>query len=85
MLAVIPSNIDIATHEIVTKEIDPEGLRDLGVLTKPNLIDSGGEENAMSLVDGKQIHFVLDTALSATRAGASYRVTPLRPTRRRSC
>jgi hypothetical protein len=56
ILAVIPSNIDVSTQEILTiaKEVDPECLRTLGVLTKPNLIDSGGEENVMSLVDGKQ-------------------------------
>lgn len=56
ILAVIPSNIDASTQEILTiaKEVDPEGLRTLGVLTKPNLIDSGGVENVMSFVDGKQ-------------------------------
>lgn len=56
ILAVIPSNTDIATQEILTiaKEVDPLGLRTLGVLTKPDLIDSGGEENVMSLVEGKR-------------------------------
>jgi hypothetical protein len=56
ILAVIPSNTDIATQEILTiaKEVDPKGLRTLGVLTKPDLIDRGGEENVMSLVEGKR-------------------------------
>ncbi|KAF8846498.1 hypothetical protein BDZ45DRAFT_623650 [Acephala macrosclerotiorum] len=56
ILAVIPSNIDITTQEILTlaKEVDPEGIRTLGVLTKPDLIDNGGEENVMSLVEGKR-------------------------------
>jgi hypothetical protein len=56
ILAVIPSNTDIATQEIlsIAKELDPNGLRTLGVLTKPDLIDKGGEENVMSLVEGKR-------------------------------
>ena len=56
ILAVIPSNTDIATQEIlsIAKEVDPKGLRTLGVLTKPDLIDKGGEENVMSLVEGKR-------------------------------
>lgn len=56
ILAVIPSNTDIATQEIlsIAKELDPNGLRTLGVLTKPDLIDEGGEENVMSLVEGKR-------------------------------
>ena len=32
----------------------PKGLRTLGVLTKPDLIDNGGEENVMMLVEGKR-------------------------------
>lgn len=56
ILAVIPSNTDIATQEIlsIAKELDPNGLRTLGVLTKPDLVDKGGEENVMSLVEGKR-------------------------------
>lgn len=56
ILAVIPSNTDIATQEIlsIAKELDLNGLRTLGVLTKPDLIDKGGEENVMSLVEGKR-------------------------------
>lgn len=56
ILAVIPCNTDIATQEIlsIAKELDPKGIRTLGVLTKPDLIDKGGEENVMSLVEGKR-------------------------------
>src|SRR5450432_1724189 len=56
ILAVIPSNTDIATQEIISiaKEVDPKGLRTLGVLTKPDLVDKGAEENVMSLVQGKR-------------------------------
>jgi hypothetical protein len=55
ILAVIPSNTDIATQEIlsIAKNWDPDGLRTLGVLTKPDLIDKGAEENVMRLVEGK--------------------------------
>jgi hypothetical protein len=46
ILAVIPSNTDIATQEILTiaKEVGFNGLLALRVLTKPDLIDNGGEE-----------------------------------------
>ena len=56
ILAVIPSNMDIATQEIlsIAKDLDPNGVRTLGVLTKPDLIDNGGEESVMSLVEGKR-------------------------------
>ncbi|KAI9736866.1 MAG: hypothetical protein M1818_005917 [Claussenomyces sp. TS43310] len=56
ILAVIPSNTDVATQEIleIAKKVDPAGVRTLGVLTKPDLVDRGGEENIMSLVEGKR-------------------------------
>jgi hypothetical protein len=56
ILAVIPSNVDIATQEIlsIAKEVDPKGLRTLGVLTKPDLVDKGAEENVISLVQGER-------------------------------
>jgi hypothetical protein len=43
MLAVIPCNVDIATQEILERaeEVDPDGIRTLGVLTKPDLVDKG--------------------------------------------
>lgn len=54
MLAVIPANVDVATQEILemAKEVDPEGNRTLGVLTKPDLVDRGAESRVVSLVNG---------------------------------
>src|SRR5580700_1803084 len=56
ILAVLPANVDIATQEILSlaKEVDPNGIRTLGVLTKPDLVDAGGEESVMDLVRGKR-------------------------------
>ncbi|KAF6236090.1 hypothetical protein HO173_005718 [Letharia columbiana] len=53
-LAVIPAPVDIATQEILSlaEEADPLGQRTLGVLTKPDLLDKGGEELVMDLVRG---------------------------------
>src|SRR5271156_2905273 len=41
ILAVIPAPTDIATQSILTmaEEVDPQGLRTLGVFTKPDLVD----------------------------------------------
>ena len=54
ILAVIPAPVDIATQEILSmsEEADPLGQRTLGVLTKPDLVDRGGEEYVMDLVRG---------------------------------
>jgi len=54
ILAVIPAPVDIATQEILSmaEEVDPLGQRTLGVLTKPDLVDKGGEEHVMDLVYG---------------------------------
>lgn len=56
ILAVIPAPTDIATQEILTiaDGVDPNGERTLGVLTKPDLVDKGGEEGVMDLVRGKR-------------------------------
>ena len=56
MLTVVPANVDITTQEILemARELDPEGNRTLGVLTKPDLVDKGAETEAMELVDGKK-------------------------------
>ena len=41
LLVVVPANVDIATQEILEKaeEMDPNGIRTLRVLTKPDLVD----------------------------------------------
>ncbi|KAL8791488.1 MAG: hypothetical protein Q9213_000105 [Squamulea squamosa] len=54
ILAVIPANVDIATQEILemAKVYDKEGQRTLGVLTKPDLVDKGAEDNVVNLVRG---------------------------------
>ncbi|RJE20074.1 DYNc [Aspergillus sclerotialis] len=61
MLTVIPANVDIATQEILemARELDPEGNRTLGVLTKPDLVDKGAEVKVMELVDGNKSDLTL--------------------------
>jgi Dynamin family len=56
MLAVIPCNVDIATQEILERaeEVDPEGIRTLGVLTKPDLVDKGAEMTVVDLIEGRR-------------------------------
>lgn len=55
MLVVVPANVDIATQEILKKaeDIDPDGIRTLEVLTKPDLVDKGAEQNVIDLVEVK--------------------------------
>ncbi|XP_071994912.1 interferon-induced GTP-binding protein Mx2-like isoform X1 [Engystomops pustulosus] len=51
-LAVVPSNVDIATTEALemAREVDPNGERTLGILTKPDLVDKGSELEVVSVV-----------------------------------
>ncbi|KYG40858.1 hypothetical protein M433DRAFT_8419 [Acidomyces richmondensis BFW] len=55
MLAVIPANVDVATQEILelAKDVDPEGDRTLGLLTKPDLVDKGTEWRIIDLIEGR--------------------------------
>lgn len=55
MLAVVPGNVDIATQEIIemARELDPDGNRTLGIITKPDLVDKGAEDKVFELVEGK--------------------------------
>ena len=54
MLAVVPANVDVATQEILelAAEADIHGDRTLGILTKPDLVDKGGESGVLALIDG---------------------------------
>lgn len=42
----VPANVDIATQEIIqmAEDADPGRKRTLAVLTKPDLVDKGAEE-----------------------------------------
>ena len=55
MLTVIPANVDVATQEILefAADVDPDGIRTLGVLTKPDLVDEGAETRVVDLLEGR--------------------------------
>ncbi|XP_036955983.1 interferon-induced GTP-binding protein Mx isoform X4 [Acanthopagrus latus] len=57
-LVVVPSNVDIATTEALkmAQEVDPDGERTLGILTKPDLVDKGTEETVVDIVHNDVIH-----------------------------
>jgi len=54
LLAVVPSNVDIATQEILemAEEVDKDKIRTLGILPKPDLVDRGAENAVIDLLDG---------------------------------
>lgn len=57
ILAVLPSNVDIATQEILelAEEFDKSGERTLGVLTKPDLVlEPSAQAAVLDLVQGKK-------------------------------
>ncbi|CAH2219118.1 interferon-induced GTP-binding Mx2 [Pelobates cultripes] len=51
-LVVVPCNVDIATNEALemAREVDPSGERTLGILTKPDLVDKGTEQDVVNVV-----------------------------------
>nr|XP_046240531.1 interferon-induced GTP-binding protein Mx-like [Scatophagus argus] len=57
-LVVVPCNVDIATTEALkmAQEVDPDGERTLGILTKPDLVDKGTEETVVNIVHNEVIH-----------------------------
>ncbi|XP_029287018.1 interferon-induced GTP-binding protein Mx [Cottoperca gobio] len=57
-LVVVPCNVDIATTEALkmAQEVDPDGERTLGILTKPDLVDKGTEETVVEIVQNEVIH-----------------------------
>ncbi|CUF06659.1 dynamin, putative [Bodo saltans] len=56
ILAVTPANADLATSQALrlAKQVDPDGVRTLGVLTKLDLMDKG--TNALDMLSGRQIN-----------------------------
>ncbi|XP_060926110.1 interferon-induced GTP-binding protein Mx-like [Limanda limanda] len=56
-LVVVPCNVDIATTEALkmAQEVDPDGERTLGILTKPDLVDKGSEESVIDIVHNEVI------------------------------
>ena len=56
ILAVLAANVDIATTEILdmAAEVDPSGQRTLGILTKPDLVEKGAEQDIIDLVRGRK-------------------------------
>ncbi|KAM4587557.1 interferon-induced GTP-binding protein Mx isoform 2-T2 [Odontesthes bonariensis] len=56
-LVVVPCNVDIATTEalMMAQQVDPDGERTLGILTKPDLVDKGTEETVVEIVHNEVI------------------------------
>jgi interferon-induced GTP-binding protein Mx1 len=52
ILAVVPANQDLACSEILerAKQVDPDGTRTIGVLTKPDLVDDGAERQVVQVL-----------------------------------
>ncbi|KAI1525882.1 interferon-induced GTP-binding protein Mx2, partial [Pyrenophora tritici-repentis] len=72
ILAVLPSNVDVATQEILTlaEEADPAGDRTLGILTKADLLTERTARLAVvNLVEGNRKPLKLGYHVVANRGG----------------
>eukprot|EP00469_Lotharella_globosa_P002761 CAMPEP_0167805126 /NCGR_PEP_ID=MMETSP0111_2-20121227/20983_1 /TAXON_ID=91324 /ORGANISM="Lotharella globosa, Strain CCCM811" /LENGTH=716 /DNA_ID=CAMNT_0007702201 /DNA_START=124 /DNA_END=2271 /DNA_ORIENTATION=- len=56
ILATIPANVDIATVDVLQRaqDIDQDGRRTIGVITKPDLVDKGAEKEALAVLTGQR-------------------------------
>ncbi|CAB1121527.1 unnamed protein product [Ectocarpus sp. CCAP 1310/34] len=56
ILAIVPANQDVATVDILerAKKVDPSGKRTIGVLTKPDLINPGGEAEVLEVLSNNR-------------------------------
>lgn len=65
MLTVVPANVDVATQVILemAEEVDPDGQRTLGVLTKPDLVDKGAEKSVVDMIEGRTHQLLLGWCL----------------------
>jgi interferon-induced GTP-binding protein Mx1 len=52
ILAVVPATQDVATVGILeeAKKHDPEGVRTIGVITKPDLVPEGSEDEVLAVL-----------------------------------
>lgn len=57
-LVVVPCNVDIATTEALSmaQEVDPDGDRTIGILTKPDLVDRGTEDKVVDVAQNLICH-----------------------------
>ncbi|KAI1371580.1 interferon-induced GTP-binding protein Mx2 [Hypoxylon crocopeplum] len=71
ILAVIPCNVDIATQEILklAEEADPDGVRTMGVLTKPDLAtEKATQKMILDLILGKRNKLTLGYCVVKNRS-----------------
>lgn len=73
ILAVIPANVDFHNSQILQKAqaVDPETLRTIPVITKPDLVDDGAESDVVDLLLGKKINFHLGFHICKGRGQAA--------------
>jgi GTP-binding protein EngB required for normal cell division len=73
ILAVVPANVDFHNSQIMhdAQQVDPSTKRTIPVITKPDLIDAGAEEEVLELLMGKKMQFALGFHMVKGRGQAS--------------
>ena len=76
ILAVIPANQDIATVDVLERaqRVDPTGSRTIGVLTKADLVDQGGEEEVLSVLRNVRKPLKLGYVIVKNRSQAQLKI-----------
>jgi len=73
ILAVVPANVDFHNSQVLamTQQVDPDTKRTIPVITKPDLIDAGAEEEVIDLLLGRKMKFELGFHMCRGRGQAS--------------
>ena len=61
ILAVVPANVDFHNSQILAdaEKVDPSTSRTIPVITKPDMIDPGGERGVLDLLEGRKKTFAM--------------------------
>jgi len=80
ILAIVPANQDVATVDILERalRVDPTGARTIGVLTKPDLVGDGGEDEVVAVLRNERKPLKLGYVMVKNRSAAELKRGPRR-------
>lgn len=75
VLAIVPANQDVATVDILERAmaVDPAGERTIGVLTKPDLVGEGAEDEVVAVLKNQRKPLKLGYVMVKNRSAKEHR------------
>ena len=80
VLCIVPANQDVATVDILERalRVDPTGERTIGVLTKPDLVGEGAEDEVLATLRNERKPLKLGYLMVKNRSAAQLKKGPRR-------